>query len=144
MSRIHVAIVIAAAPATVWADVRRLATHVDWMADARAIDFTSSSTEGIGTSFRCLTKVGPITLTDYMTVTEWDEGQRIGIVHQGIVTGEGRFTLGPAAGGGTEFSWDERLTFPWWMGGVVGATVGSQVLKRIWKHNLANLARRFE
>lgn len=143
MTRIRVSTVIAASPQKVWADVRNLGSHVDWMEDAVAIDFTSANTEGVGTTFRCLTRVGPIRLTDQMAVTEWDEGHRIGIVHRGIVTGRGRFTLRRAKGGRTKFTWEERLTFPWWMGGPVGAAVGGKVLKRIWRRNLSNLARRF-
>ena len=53
-----------------------------------------------------------------------------------LVTGTGRFTVTRARGGRTRFTWDERLRFPWWMGGPVGGVAGGRVMKRIWKRNL--------
>ena len=34
-----------------WEDVRDLASHVTWMADAESIRFTSERTSGVGTTF---------------------------------------------------------------------------------------------
>jgi hypothetical protein len=143
MARVRVAVVIPAGPDQVWDDVRDIASHVEWMEDAVEIRFAGEGRRGVGTTFDCDTRVGPIRLTDRMQVTEWTEGRSIGIRHTGLVTGRGRFTLRPARGGRTRFTWDERLSFPWWMGGPLGATVAAPVLRRIWRRNLANLRRRF-
>lgn len=144
MSTIRVETEIAAPPSTVWDDVRHIATHVEWMHDAESITFTSEATEGSGTTFDCATKVGPLRLTDKMEITDWIEGEVMGVRHVGLVVGEGRFTLTPTTTGGTRFSWAERLVFPWWMGGPVGGVVGGQILKLIWKRNLRLLAARFD
>ena len=96
--------------------VEPIEQHVDWMAEAETIRFTSSRTRGVGTTFDCVTKVGPIRMTDRMTITEWEPGRIMGIEHSGVVTGRGRFTLRRRRGGRTRFTWKERLTFPWWMG----------------------------
>jgi len=137
-----VGIDLAAAPDVVWADVADLGSHVEWMADAERITFTTEARQGVGTAFDCLTKVGPIRLTDHMVCTEWDEGRTIGIRHVGLVTGEGRFTLTPE-GAGTRFTWKEDLTFPWWALGPLGAAIaGKLVLGPIWKRNLRALAAR--
>jgi hypothetical protein len=127
----------------VWADVCNVASHVEWMEDAEEILLTSSSTEGVGTTFTCRTKVGPFRLTDRLEVTEWEPERCIGIHHRGAVGGTGMFRLGRRLRGGTTFVWQERLAFPWWMGGPIGAFVGARVLKRIWRRNLANLRARF-
>ena len=132
-----------APPDRVWADLRHLASHAEWMHDAVAIRFTSRQRQGVGTTFDCDTRVGPFRLTDRMEVTEWDEGRALGIHHVGLVTGEGRFSLRPARRGRTHFVWEERLRFPWWMGGPVGALVARPVLRRIWRRNLRNLQQRF-
>ena len=66
-----------APPNVVWSDVRRISTHAQWMHDAEAIWFTSESTEGVGTSFECETKVGPIRLSDAMEITEWVDEETI-------------------------------------------------------------------
>lgn len=140
MGRVRVSTIIDAPPAAVWDEVRHLERHVDWMADAVAIRFVSDRRHGVGTVFECDTKVGPVRLTDVMEITEWRDGKSIGVRHVGLVTGTGRFTLTKARGGRTRFTWNERLRFPWWLGGPVGALVGGRVvLRRIWRRNLAVL-----
>ncbi len=149
MSRVRVATLIDASPSEVWDDLRDIASHTEWMEDAVAIRFTSEQREGVGTTFVADTKVGPFRLSDPMEITQWDEGQgeevrSMGIRHGGVVTGTGRFSLEPITGGRTRFTWDEELSFPWWMGGPAGSLVGGQVLHLIWKRNLVNLKRRIE
>ena len=136
MGRIRVSVVIDAPPAEVWEEVRHIRRHLEWMADAVAIEFTSPQHDGIGTRFDCKTKVGPIRLTDRMEITEWRDGKVMGVRHVGLVTGTGRFTLTKARGGRTRFTWDERLTFPWWLGGPIGGIFGGRIMRRIWKKNL--------
>jgi len=136
MGRIRVSTTIDAPPARVWDEVRHIERHVDWMADAVAISFTSRRRSGVGTTFDCATKVGPIRLTDKMEITEWREGKLMGVRHVGLVTGTGRFTVTKARGGRTRFTWDERLHFPWWLGGPVGGVVGGRIMRRIWRRNL--------
>ena len=133
-----------ATPDVIWSDVRNISSHVHWMHDAEAIWFTSASTEGVGTSFECETKVGPIRLTDVMEITEWVENESMGVRHSGVVTGEGAFTLSPISDDRTLFRWAEELSFPWWLGGPLGEPFGSIILKMVWKRNLQNLARRYK
>lgn len=144
MSRVRVSTVIGAPPRRVWAAVRDISSHVSWMEDAVAIRYTSPGHEGVGTTFECDTRVGPFRLTDRMEVTEWAEGRAMGIRHVGLVRGTGRFTVRRSCRGGTRFTWDERLRFPWWMGGGPGSVLAAPVLRRIWRRNLANLRRQIE
>lgn len=141
MSEIRVAIDIDATPARVWQVVEPVENHVDWMHDAVAIRFTGEQTRGVGTEFLCDTKVGPVKLVDRMQITEWVPGEVMGVRHIGLVTGSGRFTLEPIdLGRRTRFVWQEELTFPWWLGGPVGAFIGGKVvLRAIWKRNLRGL-----
>ncbi|CAB4822970.1 MAG: SRPBCC family protein [Actinomycetes bacterium] len=141
MSRITVSIELAASPARVWEIVEPVERHVDWMADAVAIRFTNSQTRGVGTTFDCDTKVGPIKLTDRMEITEWVPEKSMGVKHVGIVTGTGVFTIEPLGNGQyTKFTWSEKLTFPWWLGGPIGEVVGGNiVMKAIWRRNLKKL-----
>ena len=144
MARIVVSTVIAAPPAVVWSDIEDVASHVGWMADAVAIRFLGDRHAGVGTLFECDTRVGPFTLTDVMEITEWEPARRMGVRHVGVVTGDGVFTLTETAAGATEFVWREGLTFPWWLGGPVGAAVGGQVLRLVWARNLRRLRSRLE
>ena len=141
---VTVSTVIDAPPSQVWDDLRDIASHAAWMQDAVAIRFTSDQHEGVGTTFEADTKVGPFRLKDSMEVTEWEESRCMAIRHGGTVTGTGRFSVDPAPGGGTRFTWEEELQFPWWMGGALGARVAQQVLRLVWARNLSNLKARLE
>jgi hypothetical protein len=136
---IRVAIDIDAAPAIVWTTVEAIEDHVDWMADAEAIHFTSTERRGVGTAFDCETKVGPLRLVDKMRVTEWETAAVLGIEHRGLVAGRGRFTLERIGTDRTRFTWTETLTFPAKMGGAAGAFFAKPVLTQIWRRNLRRL-----
>jgi hypothetical protein len=101
-----VSIIIDRPPSVVWRSVEDIASHVEWMADAEAIRFTSASTRGVGTTFDCDTKIGPFRLTDRMEITEWVPAATMGVSHVGIVTGSGRFELREVGKGRTEFIWE--------------------------------------
>jgi hypothetical protein len=144
VAEIRTAVTIAAPPEAVWADVRDIASHVEWMADAVAIRFRTDRTDGVGTAFECDTKMGPFRLTDLMEITEWVDEERMGVRHVGLVTGSGVFTLEPLGDTGTLFTWTEELRFPWWMGGPLGASASRPVMRWIWRRNLARLKARVE
>jgi uncharacterized protein YndB with AHSA1/START domain len=143
VSQLSVSIDISATPEQVWATVEPIEDHVEWMHDAVAIRFQTDQRRGVGTAFLCDTKVGPIALVDRMEITDWVPGSTMGVRHVGVVTGTGKFTLTPIdLGRRTRFAWDEGLTFPWWLGGPVGALIGGRVvLRAIWKRNLRELKR---
>jgi tRNA A-37 threonylcarbamoyl transferase component Bud32/carbon monoxide dehydrogenase subunit G len=138
---IEVSIDIPASPQEVWDYVADLASNVEWMVDAQSIDFTSAQTKGVGTTFDCVTKVGPMKTTDKIEVTEWDPPRTLGITHRGAVRGTGRFALEPIEDG-TRFTWSEDLTLPWYFGSRAGQQPASMVLERVWRRNLRNLRAR--
>ena len=148
MAAIRISTVVPAAPAAVWADLRRIERHTEWMSDAESIRFLTEAVEGVGVRFECATRVGPLRMTDRMEVVEWSEGRIMGIRHTGVVSGAGQFRLsavpGPDGVIGTEFEWAETLEFPWWMGGAIGAAAARPILRAIWKRNLRRFAARFE
>ena len=137
-------VIVAAPRATAWAALADIASHVDWMADAESITFTSTMHRGVGTRFDCVTRVGPFHTKDALTITEWEPGRVMGIEHVGAVKGTGRFTLAKRPRGKTRFTWTEELTFPWWMGGAVGALAAKPVLRAVWKRNLRRLQHMIE
>ena len=143
MPSIEVEVLIDASPQEVWDSVESIASHVEWMHDAAEIRFLTDQREGTGTTFECDTKVGPITLTDVMTITEWETAKVMGVTHEGSVTGVGKFTLEPHADI-TRFVWAEELFFPWFLGGAIGAVVAKPILTLIWKRNLSNLKKKVE
>lgn len=142
MARIRVSRTIKAPPAHVWAALEDISSHVRWMADAASITFTSDQQSGKGTTFECLTRVGPFATVDRMEVTRWEPQRAMGVLHSGVVSGTGTFRL--RARGfrhrRTRFTWSERLRFPWWLGGGFTAIAATPVMWMIWRSNLARLA----
>lgn len=143
MARITQFVDIDAPVDVVWNAAADLATHDRWMADAESIVFLSEARAGVGTVMKVRTVVGPLRTTDIMEVTEWDERRAIGVRHEGLVKGSGRFELAPLASG-TRFTWTEKLTFPVWLGGPVTATLAKPVLGWIWRRNLRGLKAHLE
>jgi hypothetical protein len=141
---VEVAIVVSRPRSAVWNQLARIDDHVEWMRDATALRFVGDRRRGMGTTFECDTKVGPIRLTDIMEITEWEEGAAMAVEHRGLVTGSGRFTLEDGPGVATTVRWREWLRFPWWLGGTIGAWVASPVLARLWRGNLRRLRARVE
>ena len=138
MGQIEISIELGVSPAKLWDELRHIDRHVNWMNDAVSLTFLSATTEGIGTSFRCLTKVGPLKTNDVMTITQWEEEKSMGVEHVGLITGSGVFTIA-SHGDSSTITWKEDLTFPWWMLGPLGSFVASPILRLIWKKNLRNL-----
>ena len=143
MARLRVSILLDANPPRVWDDLRHIDRHVEWMRDAIELRFTSESTEGVGTTFDCDTRVGPFRLTDQMEITGWEPERAMGVRHVGLVTGEGVIRLRARRGGRTRVTWSEVLRFPWWMGGPIGAWLATPVLWLVWRGSMRNLAARF-
>ena len=134
-----VGITIAAPPAEVWRVIEPIEHHVDWMADAESITFTSAthaasaraSTASPG-SVRC-TPPTAWTSPNGSPASRWASSTRASS------PGRGRFTLEPGRRGRTRFTWTEELTFPWWMGGAAGAFAAKPVLRAVWQRNLRTL-----
>lgn len=139
MTSVTVAIELPQPVSEVWDAVSQLDRHAEWMSDAESIEFIDERRRGVGTGMNVRTKVGPLVTTDVIVIEEWVEGQTIGVVHQGIVTGAGRFQLEPTAQG-TRFTWQEDIRFPWYLGGGLTAWFAQPVLTHIWKGNLNRFA----
>ena len=137
--RIKVSTIINKPLEVVWDEVKIMKNHVNWMQDAAKIDFLSLNESGIDTKMKVLTKVGPFSLNDIITVTKWEEMNSIGVVHEGIVTGEGAFYLSENDDNSTKFEWIEELKAPYYLGGPIAEFFGGFVLRFIWKKNLMNL-----
>lgn len=144
MSTIEVSVEIRAPLEAVWAAAADLGSHTEWMADAESITFITARQRGLGTRMEVATRIGPLRTKDVMEVTEWEDRRRIGVRHTGLVTGQGAFELEEIDPATTRFTWRERLTFPWYLGGPLIARVAAPVLGAVWKRNLKRLKSRLE
>ncbi len=144
MSTVTVLVVINAPLEQVWAAAADLGSHAEWMADAESIRFLTARRRGLGTRMEVATRVGPFRTKDVMEVTEWEDRSRIGVRHTGLVTGQGAFELEALDPATTKFTWQERLSFPWYLGGPLTARIASPVLAAIWRRNLRGLKQKLE
>jgi hypothetical protein len=108
--------------------------------DRRSVDHVHEyAARGVGTTFDCLTKIGPLRTTDRMVITEW-EPARHGDRAPWPVHRHRPVHAGTVSAGGTRFTWTEQIRFPWWMGGPAGAAAAEPVLRRVWLGNVQRLA----
>lgn len=143
MPGVVVTTVIPAPRSRVWDEVAVLERHVEWMADAHAIEFLGEQRSGAGTRMEVETRFGPLRTTDRMEVTAWEPPSRIAVEHRGLFTGTGAFTLEEEGDHATRFTWREDITFPWFFGGPVGAWLARPVFRWVWRRNLRRLRERF-
>jgi hypothetical protein len=142
MVSVRVSITVPAERGLVWAELERIEDHVEWMLDATAIRFPGDGRAGVGTTFECDTKFGPLRLTDIMEITEWEPHVAMGVHHRGAVNGVGRFSLTDAPGSATVIDWQEELSFPWWLGAALGGLLAKPLFTAVWKGNLRRLSHR--
>jgi|TARA_B110000444_G_scaffold247992_1_gene271340 aminoglycoside phosphotransferase (APT) family kinase protein len=135
---IKVSIELPSSVENTWKYIADIQSHTQWMQDALSITITSDEYEGVGTIFECLTAVGPFRLTDKMEITDWQPPYLMGVKHNGLVSGRGRFTL-EIIETGTLFTWEEDLELSWNYGGKFGESLAAPILKAIWKKNLRAL-----
>ena len=139
MITVRVCATIEAPIDAVWRAVERIETHTEWMQDAVSITFESEQHEGVGTAFACLTRIGPLSTTDHFVVTQWEPPTLMAIDHRGAVKGDADFRLRALDAARTEFCWEERLRFPWWLAGALGEQIGRPVLHHVWSGNVERL-----
>ncbi len=125
-----------------WEELRLIERHVHWMADAQSIEFVNEQKEGVGTTFRCKTRVGPFVTIDVLTITSWVPAESMGVQHRGLVRGAGVFTLTSVTENSSQLVWSESLTFPWWCAGSIGGRLARPVLRALWRGNLRRLGAR--
>ena len=65
----------------------------------------------------------------------------VAVRYEGRLSGGGRITLRRRRRHATKVTWSAQVRLPWLLGGPIGAVAAAQLLRVVWKLNLANLAR---
>ena len=144
MITIRVCTTIAASPELVWAAVERIESHIEWMQDAESITFRSAQHEGSARSSTASRASDPCTPRTVSSSRCGSRARRWG--SRTAVRSPAKANSGctPWGDGATQFCWEERLRFPWWLGSVAGEQAGKPVLRRLWQGNLARLKAQIE
>ena len=119
-------VVIDAPIERVWTVVADIEGQPRWMLDMKSVRLTTPPPIGVGTQGEAIVRVLGVTVTDPVTITEFEPPTRFALRHEGVVKGSGVMTLEPGADGSTTIvRWEERLFAP------VMPDLGAEVLGRV-------------
>ena len=106
-------IVIDASIERVWDEIADIEGQPRWMQEMKAIRFMTQGPVGVGMVCEADVRIFGITVTDPVTITEFDPPHRYAISHDGTFSGHGVITLESGADGTTTIvRWDEVLIPP--------------------------------
>ena len=143
MARIEERVRIEAPASHVWSVLTDWEGQERWMADARRVEVLSAHREGRGVVIRCATDLLGLVVDDDMEVTQWRDGELIGIRHLGrIIRGTGAFELSALPDGATRFVWWEEVEAPLGrFGDAVSGAVIVPWVSRVFRRSLTALKR---
>ena len=135
---IHSLIVIDAAIERVWAVIADVEDQPRWMTEMKDLRILSDGPIGVGVVCEADVRMFGITVTDPVTITEFEPPHRYAISHDGTFRGRGVITLESGADGTTTIvRWDETLIPP--MLPHLGAIVMTPALGAIFQADLGRL-----
>ena len=103
-----------------------------------SIEFPTGQTAGLGTQMVVVSRLGPLRARDILLVSAWEEPARLAVEHRGRIKGWGEFRL-EEGHGATMVTWNEKLEFPWFLGGALTSVAARPFLVRVFRRNLASL-----
>lgn len=122
----------------VWAELADVEGQPRWMHEMKAVRLLTPGPVGVGTIGEADVRVFGISVTDPVTITEFEPPHRFGISHDGTFKGGGRITLESGADGTTTIvRWDEVLIAP--LLPYLGAMVMTPTLGGIFQADLVRL-----
>lgn len=127
-------------PRVVWHLITDWENQGDWMLEASDFAITSEHREGVGVEGEATVKIGGIKTRDKITVTRWEPERRLGIAHEGWVSGGGEILLTPLDNGRTHVFWREDLFPPLGSLGAIGISLFKPLMQRIFERDLKMLA----
>lgn len=141
-----VGVEVDAVPQLVWEVLTEWERQPGWMVDARSVTVVSEARRGTGVTLRVPTSLLGATVVDVMRVTDWQEAERLEVVHLGrIIRGRGAFELSPLPGGRTQLTWREWIDPPLgWVGRLGTEMVVVPFTRRLFARSLDNLVREIE
>lgn len=127
-------------PDVVWHLITDWENQGDWMLEASDFVITSPQREGVGVEGEATVKIAGISTRDRIRVTRWEPQRRLGIAHEGWVSGGGELLLTPLDDGSTHIFWREDLYPPLGILGAIGLSIFRPLMKWIFERDLRVLA----
>jgi hypothetical protein len=136
-------IVIDAPVDRVWDWVSDIDRQPLWMHEMKSVRLLSPPPVGVGTRAEATVRILGISVTDPVTISEWDPPTRFAVSHEGTFTGGGVITLEPGADGTTTIvRWSETLVAP--LLPHLAAAVQGPIFAAVFQHDLHTLRRLVE
>jgi uncharacterized protein YndB with AHSA1/START domain len=123
-------------PEVVWRLITDWEHQDDWMLEASDFVVLSEVREGVGVEAEATIKIGGIKTRDKVRVTAWEPKKRLGIAHEGWVSGSGEIFLTKLGGDRTHLFWREELFPPLGFAGALGITAFKPIMHRIFQRDL--------
>lgn len=134
-------IVVAAPIGPVWEVLADIEGQPRWMREMKAVRILTEGPTGVGTRGEATVRILGISVTDPVTVTEFEPPRRFAIRHEGTFTGGGVITLAEEPGG-TRVRWEETLVAP--VLPDLAAAVQGPIFRAIFQDDLERLKRLIE
>lgn len=126
-----------------WAVVSDIPRQPEWMHEMKSVRMETPEPTGVGSRGDATVRIFGISVTDPVSVTEFDPPHRFAIRHEGLFTGGGVITLEPVAdGAATAVRWEETLVPP--LLPELGALVQAPILREVFQGDLMRLKRLVE
>jgi uncharacterized membrane protein len=127
----------------VWEVLADIPRQPEWMLEMKEVRMLTPGPTGVGSRGEATVRIFGISVTDPVTVTEFEPPTRFAIRHEGRFEGSGLITLEPGVDGATTIvRWEERLVPP--VLPELGAAVQAPVLRQIFQEDLHRLKRLVE
>jgi uncharacterized membrane protein len=127
----------------VWEILADIPRQPEWMLEMKEVRMLTPGPTGVGSRGEATVRIFGISVTDPVTVTEFEPPTRFAVRHEGRFEGSGLITLEPGVDGATTIvRWEERLVPP--LLPELGAVVQAPVLRQIFQEDLHRLKRLVE
>ena len=131
-------IVIDAPIERVWTELADIEGQPRWMHEMKAVRLLTTGAVGVGTKGEADVRIFGVSVTDPVTITEFEPPRRFGMDHEGSFKGRGLITLESGADGTTTIvRWNELLVPP--VLPHLGARFMAPVMGAIFQADLARL-----
>jgi uncharacterized protein YndB with AHSA1/START domain len=135
---IHSMVVIDAPIERVWDVLADIERQPEWMDEMKSVRMDTPPPVGVGSRGEATVRILGISVTDPVTITEFEPPHRFGVRHEGLFTGDGRITLEPGVDGSTTVvRWEETLIPPFLPH--LGSVIQHPILAGIFQQDLHNL-----
>ena len=131
-------VVIDAPIERVWNVLADIERQPEWMDEMKSVRMTTPPPTGVGSRGEATVRIFGISVTDPVTITEFEPPHRLAVRHEGLFTGGGSITLESGVdGSSTIVRWEETLIPP--LLPHLGAMLQRPVLAIIFQQDLHNL-----